>query len=132
MEPAESVHACGVAFRPCPYVDCRMNLLRPERLQPGGKKTDGGCPEMDRSDTCALDVADRGAEDYAQIGRRMGLSREMVRIIEVRAIAKIRAAWRPEHPEIPLREGYTDAKHVYNEQAAIGEFRKLRTGESNG
>jgi DNA-directed RNA polymerase sigma subunit (sigma70/sigma32) len=44
------------------------------------------------SDTCALDVADRGPLNLAEVGRHFGLSGEMIRRIEADALAHARAA----------------------------------------
>lgn len=45
---------------------------------------------VDTSDTCALDVAERGGESLARIGRRLGVTREMARQILVSARWKLR------------------------------------------
>lgn len=41
--------------------------------------------------TCAIDVAEDGSKTHKQIGDLMGLSREMVRQIERRAMRKLEA-----------------------------------------
>lgn len=41
------------------------------------------------ADTCALDVADRGAHTGVAVGRMLGLSKTAVSRVELRAIAKL-------------------------------------------
>ncbi len=49
-------------------------------------------PRLDSlTDTCALDVAGRGDHSLDQVGQLLGVTRERVRQIESRAMAKLAA-----------------------------------------
>ncbi|NOU27227.1 MAG: hypothetical protein HOO96_04900 [Polyangiaceae bacterium] len=63
---------CMAGPRPCPWRACRYHL--------------GESP----SDSCALDVADRGALSLEEVGALFGLTRERIRQIEAKALAKVR------------------------------------------
>lgn len=97
-QPAEVVHDCGVAFRPCPYSDCRHSLVKDWTEHAG---TGGGAVvrPLDLSDTCSLDVAQRGPETLEQVGDRLGLTKESIRLIEVRALLKLRPLMKKETGE---------------------------------
>jgi len=73
--------------RPCPWVGCRHHLAL-EATEYGGV-----LPPLDdweTRETCALDVADRKQEPtLEEIGELLGITRERVRQIEERALAKL-------------------------------------------
>lgn len=71
----------GVA-RPCPFTTCRYNLVL-DRAETAVADTP---PES----SCALDVADRGGATLEDIAAVFGVTRERVRQIEERALARIR------------------------------------------
>jgi len=60
--------------RPCPRITCKWHLA-----------IDGSLTE-----SCAIDVADRGPHLLREIGEILGITRERVRQIESNAIAKLR------------------------------------------
>lgn len=60
----------------------------PERDRGRGRR---GEVEIDRSDSCALDVAERGGITLEEVGRKLGVCRERVRQIEVGAVRKLAA-----------------------------------------
>ncbi len=65
---------CQNRRRPCPYTSCAMHL------------------GFDGTETCTLDVADRGGVALAEVGEAMGISRERARQIEESALRKLRKA----------------------------------------
>lgn len=94
--------ACGEAAqaRPCPSAACRYHLPDPEPSlfgEPSGRPS------------CALDVAALGGATLEQVGELFGVTREMARVIEVQALARLAkrapalgldgAAWAQAHGE---------------------------------
>lgn len=88
VQDAEQIHGCGVAFRPCPFAACRYSLLDTARTNTGTHPDPAR--GVDRSDTCALDVAERGPSTLREVARRLDLTQERVRQIEQRALVKLR------------------------------------------
>lgn len=84
------MHSCGVAERPCPRVECRQNLTLQER-QPRGRPPQA---PRDTSESCVLDVVCEHPDGLtlSEVGRKIGVVREMVRKIEVRAVRKLAVA----------------------------------------
>lgn len=85
---------CRGGPRPCPLVGClynnyleiriidgvpRIKILHPER-QP---------EDMPPADSCTLDVADSGPQTLDRVAGIFGLTRERIRQIEVRLLARI-------------------------------------------
>lgn len=113
---------CKNKPRPCPWVSCRyhllldvnergsirMNLARLEaverdagkrtvRRNVGGQRFEAWSDDaVDRlfelSETCALDVADRGAHALHEVGDTMSMTREGARLIEASGLLKMKAA----------------------------------------
>lgn len=82
---------CANGPRPCPYASCRHHLFV-DTNRAGGLKLN--FPDLDlaeMSDTCALDVADRGGASLEDVGALMNVTREAVRLIELRALRKVAA-----------------------------------------
>lgn len=80
---------CIDGERPCPFLACRHHLaldIHPQRGSITINKPDVPIEEM--VETCALDVADRGPVTLEEIGEIMNITRERVRQIEERALAK--------------------------------------------
>ena len=75
-------------MRPCPRTECRYSLAGDGRESRRGRPSGG---ERDTSETCALDLAERGPQSLVTIGRLFGLSRERIRQIEDTAIRKLGA-----------------------------------------
>lgn len=102
---------CLGGVRPCPWVGCRYHLaldehngtmsspLTEQRLLFGDSNMAAknwadtlveGLDSM--GDTCALDVADRGAATLQDMGSNVYLTRERIRQIEQVALRKLRKA----------------------------------------
>lgn len=86
---------CKDGFRPCPFVSCEHHLFLDVSAKTGAIKLnfpDIGPDEMERlPESCALDVAERGGVTLEETGRVMNLTRERVRQVEVKALAKLLA-----------------------------------------
>jgi hypothetical protein len=78
--------------RPCPFVSCKYHLYLDVHPVRGSIKinfTDIEVWEM--TETCALDVADRGGITLEEVGEIMNLTRERVRQVETAGLAKLAA-----------------------------------------
>lgn len=75
----------AAAERPCPFVTCHHHLY-PARARPGVDEFEPAPGE----ETCALDVADRGGIPLEEVGTIFGVTRERVRQIEGKALARLR------------------------------------------
>lgn len=83
---------CAGGERPCPYVSCKHHLYLDVSPRTGAIKLNFPDLEVwDMSETCALDVADRGGTTLEDVGAIMNLTRERIRQVEVRALAKLEA-----------------------------------------
>ena len=83
---------CVDGARPCPYVSCKHHLFLDVSPKTGAIKLN--YPDLDVHelvDSCALDVADRGGETLERVGELTNLTRERIRQVEVKALAKIEA-----------------------------------------
>lgn len=80
---------CVDGPRPCPYTGCRHHLYLD--VSPDGaikiNFPDIGVEEM--SESCALDVADRGPHSLSQVGHLMNLTRERLRQLETRGAMRM-------------------------------------------
>jgi hypothetical protein len=77
---------CGEE-RPCPFVSCKHHLFLD--VTPGGSLR-LNFPDLEPEqliESCALDVADRGAATLEETGAIMNVTRERVRQIEEKALA---------------------------------------------
>lgn len=89
---------CKGGARPCPFVSCKHHLYLDVSAKTGAIKLN--FPDLEPwelANTCALDVADRDGTTLEGVGAIMNLTRERVRQIEVKALAKTKA-------EIEMRE----------------------------
>lgn len=82
-------HSAG---RPCPFVSCRYHLFLDVRHDgalnvPFGE--DAAALET-MKDTCALDVAARGAQTLEEVAGLINVTRERVRQLEARALQRLR------------------------------------------
>lgn len=78
--------------RPCPFVSCKHHLYLDVSPRTGAIKLNFPDLEVwDMKETCALDIADRGGTTLEDVGAIMNLTRERIRQVEVRALAKLEA-----------------------------------------
>ncbi len=83
---------CAGGERPCPYVSCKYHLYLDVSPRTGAIKLNFPDLEVwEMKETCALDVADRGGTTLEDVGAIMNLTRERIRQVEVRALAKLEA-----------------------------------------
>jgi hypothetical protein len=83
---------CVDGPRPCPYVSCKHHLYLDVSPRTGAIKLNFPDLEVwEMNETCALDVADRGGTTLEDVGAIMNLTRERIRQVEVKALAKLEA-----------------------------------------
>lgn len=83
---------CSVAERPCPFVSCKHHLYLDVSARTGAIKLNFPDLEVwEMTETCALDVADRGGTTLEEVGAIMNLTRERIRQVEVKGLAKLQA-----------------------------------------
>ena len=84
--------SCAEAMRPCPFVSCKHHLFTDVSPKTGAIKLNFPDLEVwEMSESCALDVADRGGTTLEDVGAIMNLTRERIRQVEVKALAKLEA-----------------------------------------
>lgn len=84
---------CKDGFRPCPWVSCAHHLYLDVSAKTGAIKMNFPDLEVEElTESCALDVADRGGTTLEGVGGIMNLTRERIRQVEVKALAKALAA----------------------------------------
>jgi len=84
--------ACADMERPCPYVSCKYHLFIDVHPVRGAIKLNFPDLEVwEMTETCALDVADRGGITLEEVGEIMNLTRERVRQVETAGLAKLEA-----------------------------------------
>ena len=83
---------CINGVRPCPFTGCRYNLYL-EVTEAGSLRLPrANVPPEEMSESCALDVADRGPHRRQRIAHLLGLTNMRVAQVESKALAKVRAA----------------------------------------
>jgi hypothetical protein len=83
---------CADGPRPCPYVSCKYHLFIDVSPRTGAIKLNFPDLEVwELGESCALDVADRGGTTLEDVGAIMNLTRERIRQVEVKALAKLEA-----------------------------------------
>jgi hypothetical protein len=83
---------CVEGIRPCPYVSCKHHLFLDVSNRTGAIKLNFPDLEVwEMNETCALDIADRGGTTLEEVGAIMNLTRERIRQVEVKALAKLDA-----------------------------------------
>jgi hypothetical protein len=83
---------CVEGIRPCPFVSCKHHLYLDVSSRTGAIKLNFPDLEVwEMNETCALDIADRGGTTLEEVGAIMNLTRERIRQVEVKALAKLDA-----------------------------------------
>ena len=83
---------CFDGPRPCPFVSCKHHLYLDVSARTGAIKLNFPDLEVwEMNETCALDVADRGGTTLEEVGAIMNLTRERIRQVEVKGLAKLQA-----------------------------------------
>jgi hypothetical protein len=83
---------CAEGPRPCPYISCKHHLYVDVSPRTGAIKLNFPDLEVwEMGESCALDVADRGGTTLEDVGAIMNLTRERIRQVEVKALAKLEA-----------------------------------------
>ena len=83
---------CVDLERPCPYVSCKYHLYIDVHPVRGSIKLNFPDVEVwEMTETCALDIADRGGITLEEVGEIMNLTRERVRQVETTGIGKLEA-----------------------------------------
>jgi Sigma-70, region 4 len=83
---------CQNNERPCPFVSCKHHLYLDVSARTGAIKLNFPDLEVwEMTETCALDVADRGGTTLEEVGAIMNLTRERIRQVEVKGLAKLQA-----------------------------------------
>ena len=91
-EKPRSREECLDGPRPCPFVSCKHHLFIDVSPRTGAIKLNFPDLEVwDMGESCALDVADRGGTTLEDVGAIMNLTRERIRQVEVKALAKLEA-----------------------------------------
>ncbi|HEX7667158.1 MAG TPA: sigma factor-like helix-turn-helix DNA-binding protein [Polyangiaceae bacterium] len=92
VEKPRTREECVNGARPCPFVSCKHHLFLDVSARTGAIKLNFPDLEVwDMNETCALDVADRGGTTLEEVGAIMNLTRERIRQVEVKGLAKLEA-----------------------------------------
>ena len=92
VEKPRSREDCASGERPCPFVSCKHHLFLDVSAKTGAIKLNFPDLEVwEMTETCALDVADRGGTTLEEVGAIMNLTRERIRQVEVKGLAKLEA-----------------------------------------
>jgi hypothetical protein len=83
---------CIDGARPCPFVSCAHHLYLDVSPRTGAIKLNFPDLEVwEMTETCALDIADRGGTTLEEVGAIMNLTRERIRQVEVKGLAKLQS-----------------------------------------
>jgi hypothetical protein len=80
------------ADRPCAFVSCKYHLYLDVSERTGAIKLNFPDLEVwELPESCALDIADRGGITLEEVGVIMNLTRERIRQLETKGLAKLKA-----------------------------------------
>jgi len=85
---------CRVSDRPCPFVSCKYHLYLDVNPHTGSIKLN--FPDLavwELTETCSLDVADRGGITLEEVGELLNLTRERIRQVEAAGLEKLRSGY---------------------------------------
>lgn len=83
---------CKGFARPCPFVSCHHHLYVDVSPRTGAIKLNYPDLEVwELSESCSLDIADHGGTTLEDVGAIMNLTRERVRQVELKVLAKLEA-----------------------------------------
>jgi hypothetical protein len=92
VERPQTRAECKDGERPCAFVSCKHHLYLDVSARTGAIKLNFPDLEVwEMNETCALDVADRGGATLEEVGAIMNLTRERIRQVEVKGLAKLQA-----------------------------------------
>jgi hypothetical protein len=92
IEHPQTRSECVGGERPCPFVSCKHHLYLDVSARTGAIKLNFPDLEVwEMTETCALDVSDRGGTTLEEVGAIMNLTRERIRQVEVKGLAKLAA-----------------------------------------
>lgn len=83
---------CVNGIRPCPFVACKHHLYLDVNPITGSIKINFPDIEVwEMTESCALDIAERGGITLEEVGAIMNLTRERIRQVEVSGLEKLQA-----------------------------------------
>ena len=113
--------ACVEGARPCPFVSCQHHLYLDVSPRTGAIKLNFPDLEVwEMNETCALDIADRGGTTLEEVGAIMNLTRERIRQVEVKGLAKLQA-----FDEMTALRDYVDEGPVGKRKLPVISTREL-------
>jgi len=94
---------CADGPRPCPFVSCKHHLYLDVNPNTGSIKLNFPDLEVHQlTDSCALDIAQRGGITLEEVGAIMNLTRERIRQVEVNGLEKLQMQDFAREPTAPF------------------------------